>query len=190
MRPLRSCQVLAALGLILGNLAFAQNRLSPNNLAPFVPTPEPVVEKMLEAAELKPGETLIDLGCGDGRILFAAAQRFGAHAVGVELSRRLVKGVSQRVQALGLQNQVKVIEGNLLNVDLRSADVVTLYLMRLTNEKLKPNLKRQLKPGARVVSHDYEIMGWKPERVDRVMVHQRGHAIYVYRMPPTEYGSN
>jgi predicted RNA methylase len=164
--------------------------MSPNNLAPFVPTPEPVVEKMLEAGQLKPGETLIDLGCGDGRILFAAAQKFGARAVGVELSAKLVKSISERVQALGLQNQIKVIEGNLLDVDLRSADVVTLYLMRLTNEKLKPNLRKQLKAGARVVSHDYEIPGWKPERVENVIVHQRGHAIYVYRMPPDEFRSN
>ncbi|MFB3779190.1 MAG: cyclopropane-fatty-acyl-phospholipid synthase family protein [Bryobacteraceae bacterium] len=166
--------------------ASAQHRMSPNNLAPFVPTPEPVVEKMLEAGSLKPGETLYDLGCGDGRILFTAAQKFGARAVGVELSAKLVKGVVEKVQALGLQNQIQVIEGNLLDVDLRSADVVTLYLMRLTNEKLKPILRKQLKPGARVISHDYEIMGWKPERVDRVVVYQRPHAIFVYRMPPVE----
>ena len=160
--------------------------MSPDNLAPFVPTPEPVVDRMLTAAELKPGETLYDLGCGDGRILFEAAQKFGAHAVGVELSSKLVLGVNERVRTLGLQDLITVIEGNLLNVNLRPADVVTLYLLRLSNEKLKPNLKKQLKPGARVVSHDYEIMGWKPDRIDRVMVYQRAHTIYVYRMPPTE----
>jgi SAM-dependent methyltransferase len=190
MRSLaRSLPAFAA--LLLGPFAgLAQNRMSPNNLAPFVPTPELVVERMLEAGDLKPGETLIDLGCGDGRILFTAAQKFGARAVGVELSAKLVRGITERVQTLGLQNQIRVFEGNLLDVDLRSADVVTLYLMRLTNEKLKPNLKKQLKPGARVVSHDYEIIGWRPERVERVVVHQRGHAIYVYRMPPVEYPSN
>jgi ubiquinone/menaquinone biosynthesis C-methylase UbiE len=145
---------------------------------------------MLEAGELKSGETLIDLGCGDGRILFTAAQKFGAHAMGVELSAKLVKGIAEKVQTLGLQNQIKVIEGNLLDVDLRPADVVTLYLMRLTNEKLKPNLKKQLKRGSRVVSHDYEIVGWRPEKVERVLVHQRAHAIYVYRMPPVEYPAN
>jgi predicted RNA methylase len=168
----------------------AQNRMSPNNLAPFVPTPEPVVERMLEAGELKPGETLIDLGCGDGRILFAAVQKFGAHATGVELSAKLVRGITEKVQTLGLQNQIKVIEGNLLDVNLRSADVVTLYLMRLTNERLKPNLKKQLKLGSRVVSHDYEIVGWRPARIERVVVHQRAHTIYVYRMPPVEYPAN
>jgi SAM-dependent methyltransferase len=177
----------AAAFLTLGALsAPAQNRLSPNNLAPFVPTPEPVVERMLEAAELKPGEVLYDLGCGDGRILFVAAQKFSARAVGVELSPKLVKQTAERAAALGLQNQVQVLEGNLLDVNVRAADVVTLYLQRLTNEKLKPILKKQLKPGARVVSHDYEIMGWRPDRIEKVTVYQRPHTIFVYRMPPSE----
>jgi SAM-dependent methyltransferase len=185
--PKPSASALATVGVMLwANAAQCQHRMSPDNLAPFVPTPEAVVDKMLTAAELKPGETLYDLGCGDGRILFEAAQKFGARAVGVELSSKLVQGVTDKVQSLGLQDQIKVIEGNFLDVSLRPADVVTLYLLRLANEKLKPNLKKQLKPGARVVSHDYEIMGWKPDRVDRVVVYQRAHTIYVYRMPPTE----
>jgi len=176
----------AAAVLLSACAAAGQNRMSPNNLAPFVPTPEPVVERMLEAAELKPGETLYDLGCGDGRILFVAAQKFRAHAVGVELSSRLVKQATDKALALGLQNEIHVIEGDLLKVDVQPADVVTLYLQRLSNEKLKPILQKQLKPGSRVISHDYEIMGWKPTRVDRIMVYQRLHTIYVYRMPPQE----
>ncbi len=87
---------------------------------------------------------------------------------------------------LGLADRVSVIEGNLLDVDLSPADVVSIYLLRLSNERLKPNLKKQLKSGARVVSHDYEIMGWKPYRVERVLVLQRPHVIYVYKMPPVE----
>ena len=177
----------AALAAVLWTgVASPQNRISADNLAPFVPTPELVVVKMLEAAELKPGETLYDLGCGDGRILFVAAQKFGAHAVGVELSSKLVGNATKRALQLGLQQQVKVIQGNLLDVNLRAADVVTLYLMRLSNERLKPNLRKQLKPGARVVSHDYPIPGWKPQRVESVSVLHRVHTIYVYRMPPVE----
>lgn len=168
------------------SVAPCQHRISADNLAPFVPTPEPVVEKMLEAGGLKAGETLYDLGCGDGRILFVAAQKFGANAVGVELSSNLVKAAEDRARQLGLQDRIKVILGNLLDVSLRPADVVTLYLLRLSNEKLKPNLRKQLRPGARVVSHDYAIMGWKPDLVEKVVVHQRAHTIYVYRMPPTE----
>jgi predicted RNA methylase len=164
----------------------AQQRVHPDNLAPFVPTPEPVVEKMLEAAELKPDETLYDLGCGDGRILFVAAQKFMAKAVGVELSARLVKSTTEKAEKLGLADRVSVVEGNLLDVDISPADVVSIYLLRLSNERLKPNLKKQLKPGTRVVSHDYEIMGWKPYRTEKVSVHQRTHTIYVYKMPPVE----
>jgi SAM-dependent methyltransferase len=182
-----SIAVSAALAAVLWTgVASSQNRISADNLAPFVPTPEQVVVKMLAAAELKPGETLYDLGCGDGRILFVAAQKFGANAVGVELSAKLVKNATKRALQLGLQQQVKVIEGNLLDVNLRAADVVTLYLMRLSNERLKPNLRKQLKPGARVVSHDYPIPGWKPQRIESVSVLHRVHTIYVYRMPPLE----
>jgi len=187
-RVAASAPAWAAVGVMLwAGAAAGQHRMSPDNLAPFVPTPEPVVEKMLEAGELKAGETLYDLGCGDGRILFMAAQKFGASAVGVELSAKLVKSTAAQALALGLEKQVKVIEGNLLKVNLAAADVVTLYLLRLSNERLKPNLKKQLRAGARVVSHDYEIMGWRPYRIEKVMVHQRAHTIYVYKMPPVEY---
>jgi ubiquinone/menaquinone biosynthesis C-methylase UbiE len=184
-----SVPAMIALALLLwSNAPPVQNRISADNLAPFVPTPELVVEKMLSASELKPGETLYDLGCGDGRILFMAAQKFGANAVGIELSANLVSQAMDKARRLGLQGQVKVIEGNLLAVNLRDADVVTLYLMRLSNERVKPNLRKQLKAGARVVSHDYPIMGWKPDRVEKITVHQRAHTIYVYRMPPVVDG--
>jgi SAM-dependent methyltransferase len=183
---------LAALISLSALSGLAQQRVRPehlthpDNLAPFVATPELVVEKMLEAAELRPEESLYDLGCGDGRILFLAAQKFKAKAVGVELSSRLVKAATAKAEALGLQDQVQVVQGNLLEVDISPASVVSLYLLRLSNERLKPKLKKQLKPGSRVVSHDYEIMGWKPARVEKVLVHQREHIIYVYRMPPVE----
>lgn len=157
----------------------------PDHLAPFIATPEAVAQKMLEAAELKPGEIVYDLGCGDGRILFVAAQKFQARAVGVELSPELVKKASEKARELGLEGRVKVIEGNLFEADLREADVVTLYLMRLSNERLKPKLLQELKAGARVVSHDYEIMGWKPDRVEKIVLYRRPHTVYVYRMPPT-----
>lgn len=179
--------IVVLIALSLPGLPYGQTpRVSPNHLAPYVPSPEPVVIRMLEAAELKPGETLYDLGCGDGRILILAAQRFRANAVGIELSEKLVRQAIAQAEQLGLQQRIKVIQGDLREADLRGADVVTIYLSRLTNEQLKPKLKAQLKPGSRVVSHDYPIMGWKPIRVEKVEVLQRPHAIYVYRMPPQE----
>lgn len=185
LRIRTACTLLALAG---ATVSFAQRvqRMHPDNLAPFVPTPEAVAERMLDLANLKEGETLFDLGCGDGRILFLAAQKFKAKAIGVELSPRLAGDTRAKAEALGLRDRVKVIQGNLLDVDLAPADVVAIYLMRLSNERLKPNLQKRLKAGARVVSHDYEIMGWKPNFVEKVIAHRRAHTIYVYKMPPTE----
>lgn len=155
-------------------------------LAPYVPSPQPVVERMLEAADVKPGETVFDLGCGDGRILITAAREFKAKGVGVELSNGLVKEARDQVSRLGLQNRVSILQGDLLEVDLRPADVVTLYLLTSSNDRLKPMFEKALRPGARVVSHDFAIRGWKPSRIDTVGVSGRIHTIYVYQMPPTK----
>lgn len=163
-----------------------QFEVSTVSLAPFVPSPPYVVEKMLRVADLKPGEVLFDLGCGDGRIIIAAAQKYGVRAVGVEMSERLVKEVVQKVHELGLEKLVKVIQGDLMDVDLGEADVVTLYLTSSGNEKLKPKLERELKPGARVISHDFEVYGWKPLRVERIADEKHlwpnRHNIYIYKV--------
>jgi cyclopropane fatty-acyl-phospholipid synthase-like methyltransferase len=154
------------------------------HLAPYVPSPQVVVEKMLEAAELKPNEVLYDLGSGDGRIVITAAQKFRARAVGVELSGDLCRSAARQVKALGLEDRVEIINADLLKVDLSPADVVTLYLLTSSNELLKPNLQKYLKPGARVVSHDFMIRGWKPVRTTQVEAASRVHTIYVYQMSP------
>ena len=155
-------------------------------LAPFVPSPQVVVERMLELADLKPGETVYDLGCGDGRIVIAAAREFRAKGVGVELSPELAKQAQDQVLRLGLKNRVRIIQGNLFDIDLRPADVVTLYLLTSTNDLLRPVLERNLRPGARVVSHDFAIRGWKPLRVEKVLSYNRYHKIYVYGIPPVK----
>jgi precorrin-6B methylase 2 len=139
---------------------------------------------MLEIANLKPDEVLYDLGCGDGRVLITAAQRYKVKAVGIEISENLVKAANDNIQKLGLQNRVRVIQGDATQANVRDADVVTLYLLTHSNELLRPALEAQLKPGARVVSHDYEIRGWKPTSVDSCEVHSRPHKIYLYEMPP------
>lgn len=155
-----------------------------NRLAPFVPSPQNVVERMLEAAKLKPGETVYDLGSGDGRVLITAAQRFGAKAVGIEISNKEAQASLERIRRLKLENLCRVIEGDLLQTDLSEADVVTIYLLTTSNDLLRPNLERYLKPGARVVSHDYPIRGWVPVHTERVTAHRRDHTLYVYEMPP------
>jgi len=154
-----------------------------NSLAPYVVSPQAIVDRMLEMADLKPSETLYDLGSGDGRILITAVQRFHAKAVGIEISDSLVANATDRIQNLGFQNEARVIHADMLNVDLSPADVVTIYLATDSNEILRPNLEKYLKKGARVVSHDYAVMGWKPKLVDKDVPEARGHVIYLYEMP-------
>ena len=157
-----------------------------NSLAPYVVSPQNIVDRMLEMAALKPGETLYDLGSGDGRILITAVQRFHAKAVGIELSDTLVQTSTERILKLGLENEARVIHGDLLKTDLSAADVVTIYLMTDSNEMLRPNLEKYLHAGARVVSHEYAVPGWKPKEIEKAEPDVHGHWIYLYRMPPSK----
>ena len=172
--------------MLCGAPAFAQGAKAKhysNSLAPYVVSPQHIVDRMLELADLKPGETLYDLGSGDGRILFTAVQRFRAKAVGVEIADELVRTTNERILKLGLQNDARVIHGDLLQADLSPADVVTIYLLTEANELLRPNLEKYLKSSARVVSHEYAVPGWKPKLVEKADPSARGHLIYLYQVP-------
>jgi len=140
---------------------------------------------MLVLAELKPGEVFYDLGAGDGRTVIMAAQEFGARAVGIELREDLAKKALQTVYQLGLQDRVTILHSNLFDVDISPADVVFLYLTTSANEKIKPKLEAELKPGARVISHDYEIVGWKPFKVEEFCENPSlgypSHTLYLYK---------
>ena len=154
-------------------------------IAPFVATPLPVVRQMLTLAELKPGELIYDLGCGDGRVVITAVQEFGAQAIGVEMREDLVKQALNKVSELGLDGKVKIVHSDLFKVDISPADVVTLYLTTSANDKVKPKLEAELKQGARIVSHDYEILGWRPVKIYNFCENPRlgypSHTIYVYK---------
>lgn len=154
-------------------------------VAPYVSSPLPVVRQMLTLAELGKGETFFDLGAGDGRSVIMAAQEFGAKAVGIELREDLAKRALSTIAELGIEDKAQILQADFFNIDLRSADVVFLYLTTSANEKVKPKLESELKPGARVVSHDYEILGWKPIKIDNFCENPRlgypSHTIYVYR---------
>lgn len=153
-------------------------------IAPYVASPHLVVRQMLALSELRPGETVYDLGCGDGRVVIMAAQEFGANAVGVELRDDLVKKAHGKVSELGLDERVEIVQRDLFEVDLRRADVVTLYLTTSANEKVRPKLESELRHGTRIVSHDYEVLGWKPFKIDNFCENPRlgypSHTIYVY----------
>lgn len=171
--------------VVVSTCLFGQNGPYQNKLSPYVASPPRVVTQMLEMASLKPGETLYDLGCGDGRILIAAVENYKVKAVGVEISPKLVEAATARVQKAGLTSEVRIIQGDLLEVDLSAADAVAIYLSTPLNEQLRPRLEKYLKPGARVVSHDYAIRGWKPTKI-QLTDDLRKHHIYLYEMPPVK----
>ncbi|MFH0896769.1 MAG: class I SAM-dependent methyltransferase [Candidatus Bathyarchaeota archaeon] len=152
------------------------------SLAPFVASPPNIVTAMLELAEIKQDETLYDLGCGDARIIIEAAQKFGAKAVGVELDDGRYRDCVKKVQEAHLENKIEVIYGNLLEVDLKKADVITLYLLTSANDRIRPNLERDLKKGARVVSHDFSITGWTPTRTREIKETWGSHTLYLYTL--------
>ena len=153
------------------------------NLAPYYPTPETIVEKMLQLGELKSGEKLYDLGSGDGRIVIMAAEKFHAQAIGVELDKDLWKQSTERIRKLGLEKSARIINGDLLKQNYSSADLVTVYLLPVSNDKVEPLLDRELKKGARVVSHDFEMKNWKAEKVETIADDGEGrsHTLYLYR---------
>lgn len=140
---------------------------------------------MLKLAELRPDEILFDLGAGDGRAVIMAAKAFGAHAVGVEMREDLAKRAMNVIQDNGLSNRITIINEDMFKVDLTSADVIFLYLTTSANEKIKPKMEIELKTGVRVVSHDYEVVGWKPVKVDQFIekpaVGYPSHTIYLYK---------
>ena len=152
------------------------------SLAPFVASPQIVVGAMLQLADLKKDEILFDLGCGDGRILLEAAQKYGANAVGVELDEGRYKGCLAKVKENNLNNRVKIIHGNLLEVDLKNANVVTLYLLTSANDRIRPNLERDLKKGTRVVTHDFPITGWTAKKIKELKEDWSSHTLYLYEV--------
>ncbi len=149
------------------------------SIAPFVQTPLEVAKKMLDLSQIKRDELLYDLGCGDGRLIILAAKETGAKATGIELREDLIERARTEIKRLNLEGRVKVIQGNFFDVAISDADVITLYLTSSANERLRPKLEAELKRGARVVSHDFKVPGWKPSTVYNELL---GHTIYAYRM--------
>ncbi len=148
---------------------------------PYVPTPEPVVRKMLELAEAGPNDIVYDLGAGDGRIVIIAAREFNVKkAVGIEIRPDLVREARKKVQELNLGGRVEIIQDNMFEANISEATIVTLFLLTSVNERLKPKLEAELKPGTRVVSHEFQIPGWKPKVVAIVHDGRVSHTIYMY----------
>jgi len=140
---------------------------------------------MLALADLRAGEVFFDLGAGDGRTVIMAAKDFGARAVGVELREDLVKKALGTIYEQNLQDRITIVNSDMFSVDLTSADVIFLYLTTSANEKIKPKLETELKRGVRIVSHDYEVVGWKAVKVVNFCENQTlgfpSHTLYLYK---------
>ena len=160
----------------------APKEQTPEKLAPYYPTPETVVQKMLETAGLKPGEKMFDLGSGDGRLVIMAAAKFKADGTGVEFDKDLVQQSSDRIKKLGLTGHARIIHGDILKQDYSSADVITVYLLPLSNDKVRPILDKQLKKGTRVIAHDFEFSEWTPVKTVDIDDDGEGrsHRLFLY----------
>jgi SAM-dependent methyltransferase len=146
---------------------------------PYIPTPPAVVAQMLQMANVREDDVLYDLGSGDGRIVIMAAQRFGTRGTGVDIDPQRIEEARKNAQQAGVTDRVRFLQQDLFETDLSEATVVTLYLLSDINLKLRPKLWRELKPGTRVVSHDFDMGDWKPEKV----VKMGGSTIYYWTIP-------
>jgi hypothetical protein len=162
---------------------------------PYVPTPQAVVDRMLELAQVKPGDTVVDLGSGDGRIMITAAQKYGARGFGVELDPRLVRRSNDEARRVGVADRVKFLQQDLFKTDFHEADVLTLYLLPDVNMALRPRILAELKPGTRVVSHDYDMGVWRPEAQetlpapDKAVGVRKESTVYLWIVPAKVEGA-
>ena len=145
----------------------------------FIPTPKKIVRAMLQLASLRRGETLVDLGAGDGRIIIEAVKHFGAHAIGVEMDPARISRIKERLAATG--TRAELIEADMFNVKLGPANVITIYLSTSVNTRLAPKLRAEVAPGTRVVSLDYPLPEWKPERELEVKASGIERKLYLYK---------
>ena len=148
----------------------------------YVPTSDTVVNAMLNLADVSSEDVVYDLGSGDGRIVIAAARNFGARGVGIDIDPERIEESNENASKAGVTDKVKFIEADLFESDFSEASVVTLYLLSSLNEKLRPMLMQQLKPGTRIVSHAFDMGDWKPEQTKMV----DGTTIYLWRIPERE----
>ena len=150
---------------------------------PYISTPDEVVAEMLHMAKVGPGDLLYDLGCGDGRIVISAARRYGTRGVGVDIDPRRVADAMAAARSAGVTDRVRFVKQDLFETDFSDASVVTLYLFPELNARLKPKLLA-LKPGTRIVSHNFGIAGWPAEAQTQVEVRGDVHRLFLWIVPP------
>jgi len=137
-------------------------------IVPYVPTPQEVVERMLELAGVKKGDVVYDLGSGDGRIVVTAAKKYGVRAIGFEIDPERIKESHENIKKAGVEKLVEIRQQDIRTVDLSGASVLTMYLLPEVNLMIRPNIWKQMKPGSRIVSHDFDMGDWKPLKTEHI----------------------
>lgn len=177
MRPVKKCCLLL-LGMSI-ILAIAQEKQLREPDVHFVPTPENVVEGMLKLANVRRGDVVYDLGCGDGRLVITAAKQFGARAVGIDIDPERITASQDNAREAGVTDLVSFRNEDLFEADIKEATVVTLYLLQSLNLKLRPRLWKELRPGTRIVSHRFDMGDWKSEK----QIEVDGRPVYLWTVP-------
>jgi SAM-dependent methyltransferase len=184
-RPVRRLWlVLVVAGAVFGGCAGSTTDSPPALDVIFVATELEVVRAMLDAAKVGPGDVVYDLGCGDGRIVITAAQRYGARGVGVDLDPERIREARANAARAGVTDRVTFVQQDLFATDVSAATVVALYLSPDLNLRLRPKLQRELRPGSRVVSHQFDMGDWRPERTLDVPVPGTSRRVFLWRIPP------
>ena len=180
MQKLRSSLAISLLsvGMVMLALAFQPDLVSGQaaqkyedegkKIVPYVPTPQEVVERMLELAEVKKGDVIYDLGSGDGRIVVTAAKKYGVKAIGFEIDPQRIKESAENIKKAGVGHLVEIRQQDIRTVDLSPASVLTMYLLPEVNLMIRPNIWKQMRPGSRVVSHDFDMGDWKPLKTEHI----------------------
>ncbi|HYA30139.1 MAG TPA: class I SAM-dependent methyltransferase [Acidobacteriota bacterium] len=152
-------------------------------IVPYVPTPQEVVDRMLELAQVKPGDVVYDLGSGDGRIVVTAAKKYGVKAIGFEIDPQRIKEAHENIKKAGVEKLVEIRQQDIRTVDLSAASVVTMYLLPEVNLMIRPNIWKQMKPGSRIVSHDFDMGDWKPLKTEQIKDGSSwDHTLYLWQI--------
>lgn len=176
--------LLGAAGLLAGHQATAGRQPSFKGDVPYEPTPHAVVKGMIDLAEVRSGDVVYDLGCGDGRIVIAAVRRPGVRGVCVEIDAELLRQSRENAARAGVADRIRFVEGDLFEAPIADATVVTLYLWPHVNLRLRPRLLSELRPGTRVVSHSHDMGDWAPERRVVVSIRRKDAVLYRWTIPP------
>ena len=189
MKQTRRINPLALVLLLIAAAVFnfGVARAQEGKIVPYVPTPQEVVERMLDLAQVKKGDVLYDLGSGDGRIVVTAAKKYGARAIGFEIDPQRIKESTENIKKAGVGHLVEIRQQDIRTVDLSPASVLTMYLLPEVNLMIRPNIWKQMKRGSRVVSHDFDMGDWKPLKTENMKDSSNwDHTLYLWHVQGAE----